>query len=94
MDKIQENSSAKKMENNELISMYILQSFPKEASAQIDASTKFADMIIDSLSYIEFIVSVEEKFNIEFDDDMLATDTFTTIGDLILYVEKKVQNGE
>lgn len=94
MNDIQKKDSLESIGSYDLISSFVLQTFPKDASDKIDVSTKFADLIIDSLSYIEFVVAVEEKFNIEFDDDVLALDTFNTIGDLISYVQKKVENGQ
>ena len=47
-----------------------------------DETELVADLNIDSIIYIQIVVNVEERFGIEFDDDMLDMMTITTFGKL------------
>ena len=49
-----------------------------------------ADMI-DSILFVKVVVALEEKFNFEFEDEMLAVSKFETLDDLMTYVEKAVE---
>lgn len=41
----------------------------------------------DSIDFVEILVSLEEKLDIEFPDNVVAGTTFDTIGDIIQFVE-------
>ena len=45
------------------------------------------DFINSSLQFISIIVSIEEKFNIEFPDEHLIIDTFSSVKNLISIIE-------
>lgn len=45
------------------------------------------DFINSSLQFISIIVSIEEKFNIEFPDEYLIIDTFSSVKNLISIIE-------
>ena len=52
-----------------------------------DLSMSFANLGINSLSFIELLVALENEFEFEFDDDMLLIEEFPTVKDLVDYVQ-------
>lgn len=44
------------------------------------------DFDIDSIAMLEFVMEIEEEFNVEIEDDDLQK--FETVGDVIQYLEK------
>lgn len=44
-----------------------------------------------SITFIRFIVEIEDEFGIEFDDTALGIGKFNSIQDLCEYIEKKLQ---
>lgn len=46
------------------------------------------DFNVDSISLLEFIMDIEEEFDIEIEDEDL--ESLETVGDLISYIEKLV----
>ena len=56
----------------------------------ITFETNLGDISLDSLTFIEVIVRIEQEFGIEFDDEDLNIDDCGTIGDVIHYVEGKI----
>ena len=44
---------------------------------------------IDSINYIKLIVAIEEEFNFEFEDKMLAIDAFKSLDDILSYIYLK-----
>ena len=47
--------------------------------------TSIESLGMDSLMYINFIVQSEDELKIEVDDEYLASDSFSTVGDIIEY---------
>ena len=56
----------------------------------ITFETNLGDISLDSLTFIEVIVRIEQEFGIEFDDEDLNIDDWGPIGDVIHYVEGKI----
>lgn len=56
---------------------------------QITEKTKLRELSTDSLSFIEFLVRVEETFNIEFEAEELDINVWETVGDIIKAVGVK-----
>lgn len=54
----------------------------------ITLETKLQDLSLDSLSFIEAIVSIEQEFDIEFEDEGLNIYEWKTVEEIIQYVEK------
>ena len=54
----------------------------------ITLETKLQDLSLDSLSFIEAIVSIEQEFDIEFEDESLNIYEWKTVEEIIQYVEK------
>ncbi len=53
----------------------------------LDFSTKIDDLDIDSIDLLDFIMSIEEKYDIEFSDDEL--DQIDSLEDIVAIIEKK-----
>jgi len=53
---------------------------------QLDDGTKFKDLNIDSLDVIEMLIQVEDKLNIELDDERL--EKVECIRDLVAYLRE------
>ena len=54
----------------------------------ITLETKLQDLSLDSLSFIEAIVKIEQEFNIEFEIDQADLVYWNTVGDIILKVKE------
>lgn len=48
------------------------------------------DIGINSITFVKIIVTIENKYNIEFDFDMLSINQFSTLASLIVYVRSKL----
>ncbi len=49
---------------------------------------------VDSLGMIQFVLAIEEEFEIQFSDDEIAHPSFKIVGGLIELVERKVMDNE
>ncbi len=71
------------------LSSIILQTLEDSLKYPLEMSTRLQDIGIDSLNFLRLVVSVEEAFEIEFDDDNLDLSRFVTVWDLMIYIEAK-----
>lgn len=55
----------------------------------LTADTTFADLNADSLELFQIIMALEEKFEIEFDND--RAETIKTVGDVLEYIKELVE---
>ena len=55
--------------------------------SEIDMSTKLADLDIDSIDMLDFIMLIEEKYDIEFSEDEL--DEIESLEDMASLIESK-----
>ena len=53
----------------------------------LDMNTKLSDLDIDSIDMLDFIMLIEEKYDIEFEEDEL--DEIETLGDIAELIESK-----
>lgn len=60
----------------------------------IDFNLSLENMGINSLSFINFVVAIESKYEFEFDDDKLVVSAFKTIDDIVDYVISKIEDEE
>lgn len=60
----------------------------------IGSHTLIRDLNLDSISFVRMIVEFEETYSIVFDDNMLTTDAFMDVEDLINYIKKALQREE
>lgn len=56
----------------------------------LGSETKFEDTGADSIAFIKTVVTLEDEFNIEFEDDYLYTEVLPTIGAMIEYINSKL----
>jgi acyl carrier protein len=47
---------------------------------------------LDSMTVVAVIITLEEEFDIEFEDDEITADSFATLGDLVNLVEQKLES--
>lgn len=68
--------------------------FLREACAleenDITLETKLQDLSLDSLSFIEVIVNIEQEFDIEFGEEKLNIYEWEKIEDLLSYAEREI----
>lgn len=55
--------------------------------SEMEMTTKLSDLDIDSIDMLDFIMLIEEKFEIEFEEDEL--DEIETLGDIAELIESK-----
>lgn len=75
------------------IEQEILSLFAEEAGISIGnnlINQEIKDIGINSITFVKIIVTIENKFNIEFDFDMLSINQFSTLASLIVYVRSKL----
>ena len=74
---------------------YILDELQREYSFKEGSNVDEIDFLeegyMDSIGLLQFIVQLEDEFNIHFTDDELASKEFKTVGRLIAMVEKKME---
>lgn len=49
----------------------------------VNLNTNLTDLSLDSLSFIELLLEIEEMYKIEFNDSSLYIDNYKTVNDLI-----------
>jgi acyl carrier protein len=60
------------------------------AESNINEKTKLSEISLDSLSFIQLIVNLEDEFDIQFEDEELNIYDFKTVNDLVDIVEEKI----
>ena len=61
---------------------------------EVKENTNLSNLSLDSLSFINALVTIEEVFSITFSDEELNIDNFKNVSDLINIVNKKVLENE
>jgi len=56
----------------------------------ITSETTFMDAGVDSITFIEMIVSIENEFFFEFEEEMICFTAFPTILSMVEYAESKI----
>ncbi len=59
--------------------------------AEINHATKLSDLGLNSLLFVKFVVRLEVEFDIDFDDENMDFKNFTTLNDIVNYVEQQVE---
>lgn len=57
---------------------------------KLTMETNLKDLGIDSISFVKIVVAIETEFEIEFEDEQLDANEFTTLSALVAYVESKI----
>lgn len=55
---------------------------------RVNGSSALASLGLNSLLFIKFVVRLEVEFDIDFDDENMDVRNFTTINDIVAYVEQ------
>ena len=66
----------------------ILARVAKKREQDITVEMPLANLYIDSLNWVQVIVGIESRFDIEVDIEKLKT--FTTVGDLLKHIEERM----
>ncbi len=67
---------------------YIIDSLGYTDPVTADQSLRESN-VFDSTNLVEFVMYLEEEFDIEFDDDDMVAETFETITALVKFVQAK-----
>ena len=59
-----------------------------QSSTVVSIDSPFPE--VNSITFIKIVVTLENEFNFEFDDEMLLITKFPTIKEMVEYVESKV----
>lgn len=57
-----------------------------DENVKLEPETVFAHIGLDSLTYINFLVKLEERFDMKFEDKYLDMNAFENAGGLVQYV--------
>ncbi len=73
----------------------MVQHFVAASGAQVVVTpdTRLADLGVDSLNLVRFVVGIESAFAFEFDDDEIDFHSFPTMNELAEYVVRKTETG-
>ena len=66
----------------------ILARVSKKREQDITIEMPLANLHLDSLNWVQVIVGIESRFDIEVDIEKLKT--FTTVGDLLKHIEERM----
>ena len=61
---------------------------------EVKENTNLSNLSLDSLSFINALVTIEEVFSITFNDEELNIDNFKNVSDLVNLVKRKVLENE
>lgn len=83
------------LKNNYEVKNYVLEIIRDKACASdeiaINENTLLKEAKIDSFAFIEIIIALEDRFEVEFDDGALYFGKFEYVHDLVDYVDKLVK---
>ena len=58
---------------------------------QVNIQDKLSDILSNSIEFVKLVVEIEEYFHITFENDDLDLERFTVVGDLISFIERKIE---
>ncbi|MDM5436496.1 phosphopantetheine-binding protein [Bacillus hominis] len=58
-------------------------------SDYVNENGEYIVEFIDSLEFIQVVLSIENEFGVEFDDDMLTLESLTDVNQLASYIAEK-----
>ncbi len=85
------------LECNDKIAADMLDIINKEFDKQLslsDLDTKLSELGINSLTFIEMAVFMEDHFNFEFEDEMLDINLFTNLHSVAAYITMEIEKGK
>lgn len=72
-----------------LILQDVIEEFAIDLS-KIEDSSILSDFGMNSIYFVLFVIQIEEGFEIEFEDEYLDMDHFSTFGDIVNYIYQKI----
>ena len=86
-------SNTDKLETKNIIRRFIIDSFIKENSTQLDDDFSFIEEgIIDSVGVLELVAFLETTFHFRIEDEELVPTNLDSVNRLVTYVQSKVAN--
>ncbi|SCY96038.1 acyl carrier protein [Alkaliphilus peptidifermentans] len=73
----------------ELMVEYAIVTVPPE---EINMDEKIENTFVNSILFIKIVVALETEFQFEFEDEDLNADSYTTLHDIVRYVENKIKS--
>lgn len=73
-----------------IINEIFIDNIGDEFREKINLDSNLLELNIDSIMFIKIIVSIEEAFHFEFDDEMLLFSAFPKVKSIVKYVESKI----
>ena len=64
--------------------------FDVDYDSGIRLEDTLSSLNINSISFIRLVVEIEKEFNVEFQDDIIDVNNFTTLKSLVEFIEEKV----
>ena len=64
--------------------------FNYDVNEEVDMNSKLDGIGVNSIGFIRFLVNIEMEYNIEFDDEELNLSDYKVVGDLVEFVEGKI----
>lgn len=58
----------------------------------INLNQSLKEIGCNSITFVKLVVQIEEIYNIEFDDDVLMVDKFSSVDSLVKYIVQKIEN--
>lgn len=58
---------------------------------KVELDEKLETIGINSISFVKFVISLEEEFDIEFDPEEINLNRFQTLRDVINYLNEEIQ---
>ncbi|MCX7923046.1 MAG: phosphopantetheine-binding protein [Clostridia bacterium] len=76
------------------IAVLLQAKLPSLSGAEITEQTRLKeDLALDSLRLVDFLINLEEHFNIIFNESDLEPSTLKSVGDLVALVERVISKG-
>ncbi|MDD2261847.1 MAG: AMP-binding protein [Clostridia bacterium] len=68
----------------------IIDNLSEKVTDNVSLNMDFNSIGLDSITFIKIIITIEDEFGFEFDDEMLLITKFPTVKSMVEYVESKV----
>lgn len=75
----------------ELLNEYAIVSTPAN---EINLDEKVENVFVNSILFIKIVVALETEFEFEFEEEDLDTEGYSTLRDVITYIEKRLMQKE
>mgnify|MGYP001151800033 CR=1 FL=1 len=69
---------------------YVIVSIYEIKKIEVNKDSKFDEIGLDSIEFVQLIVNIEDKFNIEFNEEELNVDMYKNVNDLVKVIEEHI----